>query len=50
VLKDFDVFTEAGGAYRGVMRSFVVESDERLRIAFRNGEGSGAPACLRLPG
>jgi len=39
VLKDFDVFTEAGGAYRGIMRSFVVESDERLRIAFRNGEG-----------
>ena len=38
VLRSYDVFTEAGGAYRGVMKSFVVESDKRLRIAFRNDE------------
>jgi hypothetical protein len=38
VLRSFDVFTEAGGGYRGVMKSFLVKSDHRLRIAFRNDE------------
>jgi hypothetical protein len=38
VLRSYDVFTEAGGGYRGVMESFVVSSDRRLRIAFRNDE------------
>jgi hypothetical protein len=37
VLQDYDVFAAAGGGYRGVMESFTVESDHRLRIAFRNG-------------
>ena len=36
VLRKYDVFVEAGGGYRGVMESFYVKSDERLRIAFRH--------------
>ena len=36
VLRKYDIFAEASGGYRGVMESFVVQADERLRIAFRH--------------
>jgi hypothetical protein len=39
LLREYDVFRAAGGGYRGVMESFAVDSDERLRIAFRHQRG-----------
>ena len=42
LLRDYDIFHVAGGGYRGVMESVLVDSDERLRVAFRHQRGMPA--------
>jgi len=48
LLRDYDVFAAAGGGFRGVMESFVVDSDKRLRVAFRKDRNNPAVSAIEV--